>query len=244
MAILFVAASTQTIAFGSGSSVAQNVTAVTLMGWYKPTSLPATQCDIIGFSNGTAAGSSRCKIATLTTGAIQANGRCLDADTNQTYATATGQVSAGNWYHIAATFNYSTKVITIYKNGAYVSNSAAVTWGAAPTSNTASLSMNIGSQHNGGTEYADGVIEDARAYNRLLNAAEIQTIYYSIGADQITYGLQHRYLLREGGIGTTVSASAGSVKDMGNLQKNNSSQVNNPTYRDGRVTELAIDHGT
>lgn len=241
MAVKFVLASSQTIAFGSGSTAGANTSGATLCAWYWPVTLTAGTKSIFGFSNGVSATATRAKFGSDGT-SIRANGRCKDADGNQAFVGASGRLSTGKWQHLAAVFDYPNKVIRLYVNGSLTDTSGVLAWGASPTSNTASVSMNIGSQHSGGAEYVDGYIEDARAYDRQLSLAEIQTIYYSVGADQVTYGLKHRYLLRENYPGTTVSDSAGAVKDMGELQKNNASQANNPTYQDGYVSELAILH--
>jgi len=241
MAVRFIMASAQTIAMGSGSNAARNIVGVTLMCWYKPIANNSNHA-LVSLSSGTSATRSRCKVRVIATGAIDANGRCKDADSNRGFVGTAGKVSAGSWQHICSLHDYTNKKISLYYNGTFDAISAALAWGDAPTSDTASLAFNIGSQHNGGSEYANGDIEDARVYNRLLSEAEIQTIYAANGCDNITYGLQHRYLLRENAPGVVVSSKAGSVKDMGSLQKNNASQTHNPTYREGQVNELAILH--
>lgn len=206
MAILFVAASSQLVSMGSGSSALNAVTAATLMGWIKPASLPAGLTVVIGLSNGLAAGSSRAKLG-FTGNQIKGNGRCLDADANQTQLGTAALVSTGSWQHIAATFDYTNKIIRLYYNGVLDVTSAAVTWGAAPTSATNSLGFNMGSQHGGGSEFFDGSIDDARVYNRLLSDNEIKTIFVSRGVDEIANGLQHRFLLSEGAPGVTATGS-------------------------------------
>jgi len=49
--------------------------------------------------------------------------------------------------------------------------------------------------------YAYGDIDDVRIYTRALSLAEIETIYYTQGKDNIVYGLQNRWLLNESSIG-------------------------------------------
>lgn len=236
MAILFVSASAQTIAMGSGSSALQAVYGSTLMCWYYPTTLVA-QASLVGLSNGTATTQSRSKIGALSSGAIRTGGRCADSNSYQSYDGTAGVVTASSWNHICGVFDYSNQLMIQYCNGAYVSTSATITgWSAAPTSDTASIAFNIGSQHNGGSEYSNGAIDDARVYNRVLSSSEIQTIYSSRGCDDIIYGLKHRYLTREAHPSVVVT----SIKDMAELQKNSSTVTNSPTYAEGILSDLAI----
>ena len=228
MSVLFVAASTTTIAMGSGSSALANVNGGTLCAWVKPASNPGGNKSIFGLSNGTAAGSSRMKIGLTATETIRANGRCLDGDANQE-TDGTAVIATGSWQHLALVFDYVAKIMYLYYNGVIdVTSGTIVGWGAAPTSNTNSLAMNIGSQHSGGSEYFDGYLDDVRCYNRALPAKEILTIYSAGGTDSIAYGLQHRYMLNESSIGAAVPSVA-AVVDSGFLRTNGTG-TNSPTY--------------
>lgn len=228
--MLFAAASTETVAMGSGSTALANVSGATLCAWINPNSLPTPAGNsVFGLSNGVAAGSSRAKIGVLGNGALRGNGRCLDTDANQDYSGGPiGVVTTGSWQHIAATFDYPNKLIRLYYNGTLNTTSGVVTWGTYPTSNTASLSMNIGSQHGGGSEYWDGYIDDARCYNRLLSASELLIIASARGRDKIVYGLMHRYMLVEGAPGVSAPASP-VVIDVGQLRRNGT-PANTPTW--------------
>ena len=221
MSMLFVAASTQTVAMGSGSTALANAAGATLMAWVNPVSLPTPAGNsVFGLSNGISAGSSRAKIGVMGSGALRGNGRCLDEDSNQDFSGGpAGVVTLGTWQHIAATFDYPNKLIRLYYNGVLNVTSGVVTWGASSTSNTASQSMNIGSQHGGGSEYWDGGIDDARCYNRLLSASELLIIASARGRDKIVYGLQHRYVLIEGAPGN-IASSTPVIVDVGATQKN------------------------
>ncbi len=60
----------------------------------------------------------------------------------------------------------------------------------------------------------DGIISDARLYDRALSAAEMQTVHAVRGRDGIVDGLLHRYLLNEGAPGVA-AVGAGLNKDSG-----------------------------
>lgn len=83
--------------------------------------------------------------------------------------------SVGQWYHVAATYNKTTGVQTLYVNGVSVSTQT------HPAGNTivplaAYTDMRIGySRINNG--YFDGTIDNVRVYNRPLTSAEIAAQY-------------------------------------------------------------------
>jgi hypothetical protein len=88
--------------------------------------------------------------------------------------------------------------------------------------------MNIGSQHGGGSEYFNGIVEDARCYNRLLSVDELSSIYYARGKDSIAAGLQHRYTLLESHPGAVAPSSA-VIIDIGPLSMSGI-PANSPTW--------------
>lgn len=79
----------------------------------------------------------------------------------------------GNWYHVACTVNSTGAQIIVYVNGVQVGSpstlSPVIT---AYNTNT----VRIGS-YSTGTEGFNGVIDDARFYNRVLSPSEITTVY-------------------------------------------------------------------
>lgn len=82
---------------------------------------------------------------------------------------------------------------------------------------------------SGTNDPADIDLHDVRIYNRLLSAAEIQTIYAARGGDDIVYGMTHRWPMFEGASGTTISGT-GVVKDLGSTKNNFSSTTGAPEY--------------
>ena len=120
----------------------------------------------------------------------------------------TTTIATGTWFHIAGTYDGTT--LRIYVNGVE-ENSNTITGGnlrsvAAP--------VRIGSGSGDGEEPMDGILDDARIYDRALSADEILTIYNSRGRDGIALNLKARYLLNEGAPGVAASG-AGVIKDSG-----------------------------
>jgi hypothetical protein len=75
------------------------------------------------------------------------------------------------WYHIAATFNNAADSVRVYLNGAEVDSWST---GDEPLTNTEDLYIGR-SQYAG--EYWDGMLDDLRIYNRVLEPSEIQALY-------------------------------------------------------------------
>ena len=89
----------------------------------------------------------------------------------------TGSLTAGQWNHIAFTFNYTTGTTTIYQNGAVATGDSGGinTYSPGVQLNSALTASN--SPVNIGTNGFNGQIDDVRIYNRVLSAAEIQALY-------------------------------------------------------------------
>ncbi len=78
--------------------------------------------------------------------------------------------TARRWYHIAATFDDTANSVKLYIDGLVV---ATLSTTAAPLANTGQLWLGS-SPFN---DFLHGRIDDARIYERVLNPAEIQTLY-------------------------------------------------------------------
>jgi len=127
-------------------------------------------------------------------------------------------ISAGNTYHIAATYNGSSDVsgVKIYING--------VPQTVTPIRNGLSASIQTANEtwigrHGwaGGSYPFDGIIDDIRIYNRALSASEIWAEYAgSVGHWKF-----------DEGSGTTAYDSSGN--------SNNGTLVNGPVWVDGKL---------
>jgi hypothetical protein len=110
--------------------------------------------------------------------------------------------AAGTFHHVAATVNRSTGAVKIYVNGelqgtnSFTANAAAREYGTMP------WRLGIGSP--GAAEWrwpAHGVVDDARIYNRALDAEEVRALY----------GLMAHWKFNEGS-GTAIADSSGNSR--------------------------------
>ncbi|MFC1705017.1 LamG-like jellyroll fold domain-containing protein, partial [Nanoarchaeota archaeon] len=83
----------------------------------------------------------------------------------------TDLVSAGRWYHFAATFNVNTKNATLYMNGSVVNSTL---FSRVPQDS--SDSVDIGAQ-NGVGQLMTGTIDEVMVYDSLLSPEQISAIY-------------------------------------------------------------------
>ena len=77
--------------------------------------------------------------------------------------------STGVWYHYAFSYNHSTYVKKIYRNGVSLSVTPVQTQTAYEGTGT----VRIGATYSSGGEYADGKISNSKLYNRVLTDAEV-----------------------------------------------------------------------
>ena len=108
-----------------------------------------------------------------------------------------GNINDGLWHHIAGTYDGSA--IRLYQDGVLQ-----LTQNTSGTINTDNREVRIASNSQRSNREWDGLIDDARVYNRGLSGAEISTIYASEGTDGIFSGLVSRHLLNELANGLTV----------------------------------------
>jgi hypothetical protein len=84
--------------------------------------------------------------------------------------------STGVWYHYAFSYNHSTYVKKIYRNGLPLS----VTPQQTQTAYEGTGIVRIGALYSSGGTYANGKISNSKLYNRVLTDAEIQQNFNSI----------------------------------------------------------------
>lgn len=83
------------------------------------------------------------------------------------------QIPVGTWTHVAATFDITSKVATIYINGQVISSTALAITIGNPIS-----AYNIGYTQPFDTDrYFDGIIDEAAVFDEALSLSEIQEIY-------------------------------------------------------------------
>jgi hypothetical protein len=100
------------------------------------------------------------------------------------YATAdlsrvavTGTIGTGTWRHLLATWDGSTvgSNMHLYLDGAEVSYASTGNASGARGDDSAA-NLQIGATSTGSGTF-NGVLDDLRVYNRVLNASEIQSVY-------------------------------------------------------------------
>ena len=170
----------------SGTSIAANVSAITLSAWINKTGTPGgvgIACFSIN-NGGTPTGTSR--MALETTGSTQLNGigRAPDAAGSGSRATTTGSggaiPNAATWYLVTAVYNFSGQQLTFYVNGVLQTDNAGslATW-SATTDNTISASAAIGA-FDDGTSGFPGIMDEVRFSNTVRSAAWLAADYKSM----------------------------------------------------------------
>lgn len=237
MAMSFVAASSQYVSLGTLLNSLQNVSTATLSVWVNPVDVGATERFILAYSVGTVNNQSRARLAEDITAnnTWMITGRRVDGDA-QSAVNSISTISTGTNVHIVGAYNYTGGALTIYINGAQ-SNTLAIAGWTGNTSNTTSQAASIATRPDAGAgTFFNGIIDDARVYNRLLSANEINTIYRARGKDSIIRGLIHRYNFFEAATGT-IATGAGTVRDKGSGTHVNGTPTNSPTYASAIVSK-------
>ena len=190
--------------------------AVTFMGWFNSPAfgLGSPIASILGLYNGNN------NAGTTPTTAIQigagqsGTANALDVWTwGGTILVSTGGspgVPVGTWFHAAYTCTAAvsgTQTHTIYINGSVAGISTnALQVAGVPTQFYLNGFPQTAAVEGTYQESSTSLIDDARLYNRILSAAEIETIYNSRGErDGIVYGLVGNYSFLEHPAGGTVA---------------------------------------
>lgn len=201
-----------------------------LMAWVRTTRTSGLDQRIVGVSIGPPPGTSnstRLGIGISGT-SIFAIGRDLDG-VSPTTVTSGAVVTANVWAHVGVSYLCSTRLASLYFNGALVAtgtftNSSGVNFSATNCKNGA-----IGASVDGITgTFFDGDIEDARCYNRVVTAGEFLSAFTARGHDNSIFGLQAKFGMNENATGTIVPASG--VKNLGPVGASSASPISAPVY--------------
>ncbi|MEQ9814528.1 MAG: LamG-like jellyroll fold domain-containing protein, partial [Azospirillaceae bacterium] len=120
-----------------------------------------------------------------------------------------GTVSAGEWHHVAATYDGSGNA-ALYLDGALVGSTSA--WSYSGAENAGALV--IGRDSSAGGRHFDGQVAEARYWTAALTQSEIQAAMTRAASDA-DLPLAVRYDF--GGTGTTVTDDAGNTAQNGTL---------------------------
>ncbi|RYD39522.1 MAG: LamG domain-containing protein, partial [Verrucomicrobiaceae bacterium] len=181
-----------------GASAGVNVGATTIWNnlagfsvstWIKPTVLPGagTDADTFFWLGTTAAsGNARFVMQLLDGGDIRVGGRRLGANGFTTVSTNNGTtngtvndpITVGQTYHVAATADYSTGLVTVYVNGAQVASanlSSGWTTGNSEN-NPEGYIVRFGANGPGTGERFNGNIDNTRVFNTVLTPSEVAAL--------------------------------------------------------------------
>ena len=131
----------------------------------------------------------------------------------QFLTTGAGAVSAADllslevWHHFVGTYSTITDAVVGYLDGVQVATTTAI--GGTPAAGILGIGHAIWTSEG----WIDGEMDEVRTYDRVLSADEVQAIHICRGSDEIHFGLTHRWLMREGAPGVTISG-VGVVKDL------------------------------
>jgi len=138
--------------------------------WFRADDFEHASARFISKATGTAEADHYWMVGTVNSTGLRF--RLRAGGTTTTVETSTGQIQAGRWYHIAAT--YDGAKMRIYKDG--VSLKEADKTGIVDTNS--SVDAALGNQPAGaGTDLGfDGLLDDVRVYNRALTTTEISSL--------------------------------------------------------------------
>jgi hypothetical protein len=143
--------------------------------------------------------------------------------------TATTALNASTWYLVSSTYDKDAGSNEIKS---YLNDAADGTSSYSTAITSSADNFQIGRYFSAAYDYT-GELRDLRIYNRVLSLAEIGTIYHARGADNITTGLQGRWLMNELPAGSNCTA----ILDL-SPNANNGSAANNPVYAATDLKEL------
>jgi len=173
----------------SGTSIAANLSAVTLSTWINRTANVAAQ-GIMCFSRnigGVPTGISRLAFEVSGNTNLNAVIRAPDTAGSDTYASTTNPLADLNtWYHVTMTVDFATKRVSYYVNGTFESQSGVLTWVPNVTDPTISPSAALGA-FDDGTVPITGYTDEMRFSNVVRSAAWIAADYKSNNDTFITY---------------------------------------------------------
>ena len=95
-----------------------------------------------------------------------------------------GGFSVDTWYHLAGTYNATSKAMIFYVNGVQTDTGTATSCGDLSASNTNHIRLGAnGADPDEGDAHFKGYIADARMYSDILTAAEVQVLASKINGD-------------------------------------------------------------
>lgn len=137
--------------------------AITVTAWVKPDKQHTNQAHIVTMN-----GAYTLRIDNKVIGIVCADGAWRNAATGKA-----NSISSGKWYHIAMTYDSTSRTILVYLNGAQ-DGSYTLSGLASYTICTSPFGLVF---EGGWDEKYDGLIDDVHVYSSALTAMEIQHLY-------------------------------------------------------------------
>ena len=100
-------------------------------------------------------------------------------------STTTNPINAGTWYHVAATYDGTTR--NIYVNGGLVTSDTPGIASIGTTHSLVTIGIDAGATRTAAS--FSGLIDEAQIFNRALSGAEIGNIYTAANAGVCKGGL-------------------------------------------------------
>ncbi|MDJ0926913.1 MAG: DNRLRE domain-containing protein [Gammaproteobacteria bacterium] len=174
---------------------------ITMVGWFNADVISTSDPRIISKANSTAVQGARWQLSTSNSGSNRYLRMRLKAGgTTDELIDTTTNLTPGQWYFAAGTYNAASGRMTLYLNGVEIASTNHAVGGPVDTDPT--VSVEIGS--NGTAErFFDGILDDVRVYDRPLSATEIAELAVIPTPEPIAH-----WMLNDGA-GTTAIDSVG-----------------------------------
>lgn len=136
------------------------------------------------------------------------DGSTLDCDWGKSGGNTmdVGALTLNALHHIVSTWNTTSGASSCYKDAVLEDTNS-------DRDSVTNDILHFGDR-TGTNDPLDGELYDVRIYDRVLEAAEVETIYNARGGDGIVYGLLYRWLMDEEEEGNSFSTD-GEIKDHG-----------------------------
>ncbi|HYF01407.1 MAG TPA: LamG domain-containing protein, partial [Planctomycetota bacterium] len=162
---------------GRNVPLLRNASAATISAWVRVSDTTVDRHIVaVNAGSGQTLGTSRATLIVKGTGFVRAGGRAADAGPSYTVDSAAGTVAVDTWTHLAATINYATGQVQIFKNGIRVANGTGSFAPATATSDTNAAVVTLGCEEDAATGFMIGQIDDVRIYSRVLTVTEVAAL--------------------------------------------------------------------
>jgi len=175
---------------------------LTLSCWFKAGGFGVPDARLVSKATGVQTNDHYWMLSTISSTGLRF--RLKAGGSTATLATGPGELEAGRWYHVAATYDGAS--MKIYKDGVEVASAPKT----GPIDTSSVVPAAIGDQPMGDSKPFDGLIDDVRIYDRALTPGDIDSLLvYSVdvtvsGGGSVVRSPSRAYYLR----GDTVVVTA------------------------------------